>query len=163
MNKKIILTLLFSVLCMNLMVAQVKIVCSSPGIEAKYKRAFIHGNTATIHFTLTNFTGADLNPYLTSSIGRFGGKSEAYDDEGNYYDVDHKKMEVRIADATLVAQYYDEKFSFPDGVTVKGVVTIKNVDEYVTSFTRIVITFRNFGPSGYETITLKNIPLLRDF
>lgn len=167
MNKKIILTLLLSVFCINVMVAQVKIVCSSPGIEVKYKRAFIHGNTATIHFTLTNFTGSDLNPFLNSSESTRAEvkKAEAYDDEGNYYDVDTQKMIVSIADAKISGRYDDKRFSFPNEVTVKGVVTIKNVDEYVTSITRIAIPFRYFNtvePYGIGYIILKNIPLLRD-
>lgn len=153
---------------MKTMVAQVKIVCSAPGVEVKYKRAFLHGNTATVHFVLTNFTGIDLNSTLESSEGTRSEvqKAEAYDDEGNYYDVNSKKMTVSIADAKIAARYESRSFSFPNEITVKGVVTIKNVDEYVTSFTRIAIPFRNFNtaePYGVGYIILKNIPLLKDF
>ena len=167
MKKILIMSFLLSILCVKVMVAQVKIVCSAPGIEVKYKRAFIEGNTATVHFTLTNFTGTDLNPYVNSSEGTRSEvkKAEAYDDEGNYYDVDSGKMIVSIADAKIAGRYSGDEFSFPNELIVKGVVTIKNVDEYVTSFTRIAIPFRNFNTAetyGIGYIILKNIPLLRD-
>lgn len=168
MKKFFILILLLSILCVKTMVAQVEIDCSAPGIEVKYKRAFLHGKTATIYFTLTNNTGKDLNSRLESSEGTKSEvqKAEAYDDEGNYYDVNSGKMTVSVADAKIAGRYQARSFSFPNEITVKGVVTIKNVDEYVTSFTRIAIPFRNFDTTddsyGVGYIILKNIPLLRD-
>ena len=149
--------------------AQSKAICSAPGITFKYKRTLVHGNTVTVHFTLTNNTGKDLNPYLHGEEGtRFEvQKIEAFDDEGNYYDLDSKNMSVSVAQAVVQGSRYDgAKFSFPNEVTVKGVITFRNVSEYALSFTRIAIPFRGFDvtDASYQRgyIILKDIPVSRD-
>lgn len=150
--------------------AQTKSICSAPGITLKYKRALSQGNTVTVHFTLTNNTGKNLTPFINGEEGtRFEvQKAEAYDDEGNYYDLNSGNMIVSIGDGQIEgSRYATDKFSFPNEVTVKGVITFRNVSEYTTSFTRIAIPLREFDitDKSYQRgyIILKDIPVSRDY
>ncbi|WP_287677939.1 hypothetical protein [Bacteroides sp.] len=150
--------------------SQTRALCSAPGVTLKYKRTISEGNTVTVHFTLSNFTNKDLNPIINGEEGtRFEVKKiEAYDDEGNYYDLDSKNMSVSIGNANIEgSRYASRKFTFPNEVTVKGVITFRNVSEYATSFSRISIPLRGFDVTdqsyqrGY--IILKDVPISRDF
>lgn len=149
--------------------AQSNAICSAPGITLKYKRTIVHGSTVTVHFTLTNNTGENLNPYLQGEEGTRSEvkKIEAFDDEGNYYDLDSKNMSVSIAKAVVQgSRYAGARFSFPNEVTVKGVITFRNVSEYALSFIRIAIPLRGFDitENSYQIghIILKDIPISRD-
>lgn len=165
MKRILVLAVLLSFFGVNLIFAQVKTVCSASGIELAYKKTLVQGNTITVHFTLTNNTGKDLNPYLEGREGtRFDVQEvEAHDDEGNCYDLRTGTMSVSIAKARIASRHDGAKFSFPNEIVVKGVISLKNVDENARVLKRIAFPLRYFDLNddsyGRGYIILRNVPI----
>lgn len=162
------LSLLLSVLFVSVLSAQVKTVCSASGVKVAFKEAFMQGSTVTIRFTLTNNTGKDLKPYLEGREGtRFDVQEvEAYDDEGNCYDLKSGTMSVGIGNARISSRYDGAFFSLPDEITVKGIISIKKVDGNAKSFRRIAFPLRylDLNDEAYARgyVMLKNVPVPRE-
>lgn len=143
--------------------------CSAPGIELKFKRCIAQGSNVFVHFTITNYTNKDLMPLVHTDESVVGHvyRAEAFDDEGNHYSPSSRNMIINMSDKIVdgVAST-GEYFSFPKEITIKGIITLKNVDEYATIISRITIPFRDLDPMvptyGIATITLKNIPIPRE-
>lgn len=165
MKKFLFLTFLMSFFFTQTAFAQ-QVICNAKGITVNYKRTIVKGNTVTIQFTVANNCGQNLEPLLHGEEPtRYDvQKAEAFDDQGNYYDLNSKNMSVSIGDATIAGSIYSsEHFSLANETMLKGEITINNIDEYATSFSKINIPLRLFNIAddiyqrGY--ITFKNVPI----
>ena len=152
-------------LCMCIgMMAQAKVTpIEYPiGIDWKFKRSFLHGNTLVVDFVVENNTSKDISLSISyrgcpNQIGWFN--ITAYDDEGNVYTND------------LIGGHFSGKFGatdrlfstemIPTGNLIKVRMQIAGVDEYATTIKTLLIPTQIIG-SDYSAIRVTNIPIPRE-
>lgn len=133
--------------------------CSTdyPDLELRYKRTTVSGNNVYVDFILT-YHGKDEIGIRISD----GNNTIFYDDEGNIYKgqglsgMGERRNNNIIADVGNANSDYGV---LPSGIPVKLRMLIKNVDEFATSFPKIIITFTSYGV--YE-MHISNVPIPRE-
>ena len=163
--KKIILSfaLLLS-MCIGAM-AQTKVSFNGPiGLDWNFKRSFMHGNTLVVDFVVGNNTSKDLN----FGVHREGFDEQknhyvitAYDDEGNIYAGDYSSNRI---DASVANQPNYNFVNLPIGNVVKVRMQIKDIDEFATKITTLMVPVLigwSMQSPGY-VLRVTNIPIPRE-
>lgn len=149
--------IIVSVFAASAMHGQVRCSTDYPDLELKYKRTTVSGSNVSVDFTLT-YHGKDEMEIRISD----GNNTIFYDDEGNIYKgqglsgMGERKNNNIIADVGNANSDYG---LLPSGIPIKLRMLIKNVDEYATSFPKIIIGFSSYG--WYE-MQISNVPIPRE-
>lgn len=149
--------IIVSVFAASAMHGQVRCSTDYPDLELKYKRTTVSGSNVYVDFTLT-YHGKDEMGIRISD----GNNTIFYDDEGNIYKgqglsgMGERKNNNIIADVGNANSDYG---LLPSGIPIKLRMLIKNVDEYATSFPKIIIGFSSYG--WYE-MQISNVPIPRE-
>ena len=164
--KKIILSfaLLLS-MCIGAM-AQTKVVVNNGaiGIDWKFKRSFLNGNTLVVDFVVENNTLKDVWCQITPSLNANPVGSielKAYDDEGNVYS--STKFGGKIGGKN---SYYEWE-TIPRGNLIKVRLQIPDIDEYATTIKTLVVPIITDPSSGglnqtCSELRVTNIPIPRE-
>ena len=162
--KKIILSLaLLLSMCVGA-VAQTKVVFNGPiGIDWKFKRSFMHGNTLVVDFVVENNTSNDISCTITtdctSSRGDF--QLKAYDDEGNVYNSDpyfpaKNKFSGKLGGQNSIYNWE----TIPKGNLIKMRLQISDIDEFATIIKTLTVPVRL--EQEYSELRVSNIPIPRE-
>ena len=149
-------------------VAQTKVSFNGPiGMDWKFKRSFMHGNTLVVDFVVENNMGKDMFCQITTSASGSKGSYvlKAYDDEGNVYSDPWyggtTKFEGKIGGKNSL--YEDE--TIPRGNLIKVRLQIPGIDEYATLIKTLTIPI-SCGTSVYDKdyveLRVTNIPIPRE-
>ena len=168
--KKIILSfaLLLS-LCVGA-VAQTKVVFRNGpiGLDWKFKRSFLHGNSLVVDFVVENNTGKDMNCLILVSASTHIGSLElkAYDDEGTVYSSSILQYENKFSGKIGSKNSLYDWEMIPRDNLVKVRLQIADIDEYATIIKTLTIPVR-VCPNGtinevYGEIRVSNIPIPRE-
>ena len=148
-------------------IAQTKVVYDGPmGIDWKFKRSFMNGNTLFVDFVVENNTSHDFPEFGAVNQGYDPAISNtynitAYDDEGNMYDY----WTQRQINAKNGNQYNFNRVALPKGNMIKVRIRIDGIDEYATIIKTFIIPVYHpgiLGIPGFSKLTVSNIPIPRE-
>lgn len=164
MKKLFLSAALLLCMCIGAM-AQAKVSFNGPiGLDWKFKRSFMHGNTLVVDFLVENNTSNDITDFGIQTSG-FDEQSNhygiiAYDDEGNMYNFWNNRQIY----ASMANQPDYNAVNVPVGNAVKIRMQIKGIDEFATKITTlmapVMISGRMVMP-GY-VLRVTNIPIPRE-
>ena len=169
--KKILLILMamfaFGLQNVNAQDAPLKIVTNNPDFTIKVKRCAASGKTVILDLILNNVGTNDVEVQRISA-GRYSGilgyeeNSEAYDDEGNIYQLTNLK--VKVANRP---EYRDDdtgSFSIPAGVPMRLSIQIDGVPQSAESIARLklIVRCKAWGLNAEKPVRISNIPIARD-
>ncbi len=156
----IVISLLFA----STAFAQVKCVSCDTDFEMTYKRSFVSNNAVIVDFLIT-YHGQGTAAYgknRTSIKVTQGANTCIYDDEGNIY---KGYMTVEGDPTNIIANVGNSGTCYAElesGIPVKLRITVKDVDEYATSFVKMNL-YCTFGyGDGSGIISATNIPIPRN-
>lgn len=162
MKKLVLLSL--SLLMSVTAFAQVKVNVDNPEVSIQFKRCIATGNIAYLDFIMINNSGKemalDLKMWSKDAI-------RAYDDEGNgytSYDGDRVIKSIDFAGHRFTFYESDRRYVFPTEVPIKGRIEIRDVDEYATSFLKVIVDVYDwtYGTKYHNfKIEFKNVPITR--
>lgn len=170
--KKIILSLaLLLCMCIGAM-AQTKVVVNNGaiGIDWKFKRSFLNGNTLVVDFVVENNTSKDVWCQITPSFSANPVGSielKAYDDEGNVYSDPWYGGSTKFGGKIGGKNSLYEWETIPRGNLIKVRLQIPDIDEYATIIKTLVVPIITDPSSGglnqtYSELRVTNIPIPRE-
>lgn len=166
--KKIILSLvLLFCMCIGAF-AQTKVSFYGPiGLDWKFKRSFLNGNTLVVDFIVENNTSKDVTCRVTGS-GYNRSKKDydltptAYDDEGNVYDWPHRQISGKMGSQNIVD---GSDVTIPPSNLMKLRIQIADIDEFATLIKTLVLPVCFAGVIAEEKfaeLRVTNIPIPRE-
>jgi len=156
------LALLFC-MCIGAM-AQTKVdfIDGTIGVDWKFKRSFLNGNTLVVDFVVENNTSQDISLSIMyrgcpNQIGWFN--ITAYDDEGNVYTNDlvggHFSGKMGSKNSLFATEM------IPTGNLIKVRMQIAGIDEYATQIKTLLVPIQIVG-ADYSALRVTNIPIPRE-
>lgn len=167
-KKKISILVLFAFLsCLNYgaFAQGMKIVSPHPDLKFKITRCEAAGNTVIIDFIIENVSPRDVDLRLNSGQHRnlSGGRTVAYDDEGNK--ITGNRFKVQLADSKLI-DWGEANEILPSEIPIKGRFQLEGVPETANSFKRIDVDINSDAlgiPMGTEKrLRITNLPIYRE-
>lgn len=169
--KKIIFSLAL-LLCMCIgATAQTKVVVNNGaiGIDWKFKRSFLNGNTLVVDFVVENNTSKDVWCVITYSFSAnpIGSTAlKAYDDEGNVYESNALMSGVPFS-GKIGGKNLNDWETIPVGNLIKVRLQISGIDEYATLIKTLVVPIITDPSSGglnqtFSELRVTNIPIPRE-
>lgn len=134
---------------------QIRCTTDYPDLEIKYKRTTVSGNNVYVDFVMTYYGKDEMEITVID-----GHQTLFYDDEGNIYKGQgsgNSPYSKIIAD---VGNTDSSTAVLPSGIPVKLRLTVKEVDEFSTSFTKAKISF--ISSSKWYEMQIGNVPIPRD-
>ena len=160
--KKILLLLMaifaFGLQNVNAQDAPLKIVTNHPDFQIKVKRCAASGKTVILDLVLNNL---GVNDIENVEIFGGGGKSEAYDDEGNIYQGDN--ITVKVANRPNY-NWTTESFNIPTGVPMKLSIKIEGVPQSTENIAilKLAVYCEKWGLDRDKPVRFTNIPITRN-
>lgn len=160
--KKIILSLaLLLSMCIGVM-AQTKVSFNGPiGLDWKFKRSFMNGNTLVVDFVVENNTSKDIECMVAPT---YGTGLKAFDDEGNVYTYENKNFSGITGSKNQIWVWE----SIPVGNMIKVRLQISGIDEYATIIKTLVVPISTDATNGRNPVAqqselrVTNIPIPRE-
>ena len=167
--KKIIFSLaLLFCMCIGA-TAQTKVSFNGPiGMDWKFKRSFMHGNTLVVDFVVENNTSQDIGCTITKSGSGAKGSYEikAYDDEGNVYSEPWYGGSTNFEGKIGGKNSLYEGETIPRGNLIKVRLQIPGIDEYATLIKTLTIPIYHSKYGGLDAdvaeLRVTNIPSPRE-
>ena len=159
-------------LCMCLSAnAQAKLIVNNGliGLDWKFKRSFLSGNTLVVDFVVENNTSKDVGCIITCgfSANPIGSTAlKAYDDEGNVYE-SNPLMGGAPFSGKIGGKNLNEWEIIPVGNMIKVRLQISGIDEYATLIKTLVVPIITDPSSGglnqtFSELRVTNIPIPRE-
>ena len=158
MKKFFLSAVMLLCMCIGAM-AQTKVVVNNGaiGVDWKFKRSFLSGNTLVVDFVVENNTSKDVWCVVTMSMNANPVGSvevKAYDDEGNVY-------------AGSKNSLFNEWEKIPVGNLIKVRMQINDIDEYATKIKTLTVPIITDPSTGglnqtYSELRVTNILIPRE-
>ena len=158
-------------MCIGAM-AQTKVVVNNGaiGVDWKFKRSFLSGNTLVVDFVVENNTSKDVWCVVTMSMNANPVGSvevKAYDDEGNVYAYNsgyNSNFSGKIGSKNSL---FNEWEKIPVGNLIKVRMQINDIDEYATKIKTLTVPIITDPSTGglhqtYSELRVTNIPIPRE-
>lgn len=158
--KRFFLTLLFSIISVTFVFAQLKVSSGNSSVEVVPKRAIEEGNDVFVDIVVTCHNKWNKIELAGQDDGVWA--PIVFDDEGNAYKGTGMtgRLQFEVDDSR---QYYGRVVDIAPDVPRKIRLIVKGVDEYASSFSSIKIPY--FGNGSNATtynIIIKNLPITRE-
>ncbi|MBQ3717652.1 MAG: hypothetical protein II901_04630 [Paludibacteraceae bacterium] len=169
MKKLLLSAALLLCMCIGMNAQKVVVNNGAIGIDWKFKRSFLNGNTLVVDFVVENNTSKDVwcivKPGLSANpVGSISLK--AYDDEGNVYESNPLMGGAPFSGKIGGKNLFDGE-TIPVGNLIKVRLQINGIDEYATIIKTLVVPIITDPSSGglnqtFSELRVTNIPIPRE-
>lgn len=164
MKKLFLLAAMLLCMCLSAN-AQAKLIVNNGliGLDWKFKRSFLSGNTLVVDFVVENNTSKDEWCAIIASQSASWGESvlKAYDDEGNVYESNALMGGVPFSGKIGGKNLLNEWESIPSGNMIKVRLQIAGIDEYATLIKTLTVPIMTSNENRSE-LRVTNIPIPRE-
>ena len=134
------------------------------GVDWKFKRSFLNGNTLVVDFVVENNTSQDISLSILSrgcpnQIGWFD--ITAYDDEGNVYTNNVSRVGGNFSGKMGSNNSLFATEMIPTGNLIRVRMQIASIDEYATQIKTLLVPTKVVG-YDYSALRVTNIPIPRE-
>ena len=162
MKKLLLSAALLLCMCIGAMAQTKLIVNNGPiGLDWKFKRSFLSGNTLVVDFVVENNTSKDIDCMV---VPNEGSGLKAFDDEGNVYTYENKNFSGTTGSKNQIWVWE----SVPVGNLIKVRLQISGIDEYATLIKNLTVPIATDSSNGrspvatYSELRVTSIPIPRE-
>lgn len=169
MKKLLLSAALLLCMCIGMNAQKVVVNNGAIGVDWKFKRSFLNGNTLVVDFVVENNTSKDVGCIITCgfSANPIGSTAlKAYDDEGNVYESNALMSGVPFS-GKIGGKNLNDWEIIPVGNMIKVRLQISGIDEYATLIKTLVVPIITDPSSGglnqtFSELRVTNIPIPRE-